>query len=203
MTAYSKGAKIREAIAMDRVAEKANEIINHHVGFSLIAGAIPVPIADIMAVSVIQVDMVQKIAQAYDITYNKSYVKSLITSLTGRTFLTSVAGKSFLTSLSARSLAGIGASLLKTIPGVGTMFGVGSQAIISGASTYAVGKLFAYHFANNGTISNFDKVSLQEKYNDFYTEGKDYVSKIKANTELDDPLAALEKFNEMKRSYIF
>ena len=192
MTGFCKRGSSRQVAVMGDNSEKeADSIVNYHVGFSLVAGAIPIPLADIMAVTAIQLEMIRKIAKVYGVTYNNSYAKSLITSLTGRTLLSSITGK---------SVAGIGASLLKTLPGIGTAIGVSSQAIISGASTYAVGKVFIYHFSNNGTLSGINKESLRAKYDELYQEGKDYVSKVKADTNFDDPIAALEHFNELKQT---
>ena len=43
------------------------KIITDHVGFSMIAGAIPIPVLDILAVSAIQLDMIRQLAKKYEI----------------------------------------------------------------------------------------------------------------------------------------
>ncbi len=49
-----------------------------------------------------------------------------------------------------------GGSAVKAVPWIGTLHGIGSQRILSGSSTYALGKVFQFHFENNGTDYNFD-----------------------------------------------
>jgi len=45
-------------------AEKdVEKIIYDHVGFSMIAGAIPIPVLDLLAVSAIQFDMIRQLAK--------------------------------------------------------------------------------------------------------------------------------------------
>ena len=43
--------------------DKVQEIIQNHIVFSMIAGAIPLPLADIAAVTAIQLDMIKQIAK--------------------------------------------------------------------------------------------------------------------------------------------
>ena len=91
--------------------EQANRIINEHATFSLIGGAIPIPIVDLVAVTAIQLDMLQKLAELYEVNFNSERGKFLVSALIGSTLGTSI-GR-------------VGASAVKGIPGIGTILGIG------------------------------------------------------------------------------
>ena len=84
---------------------------------------IPIPMLDFTAVTAIQIDMLSQLSTLYGADYTASTGKTFVAALTGSTF------------------AKIGASLVKIVPGIGTMIGGLSMSIMSGASTYAVGQV--------------------------------------------------------------
>jgi len=92
--------------------------------WSMGAGFIPVPIADLFAVSAIQLDMIRQLCKVYDIDFKETEGKAIITALTGS------------------GLARLGARAIKFIPGVGSILGGVTLAILSGASSYAIGEVF-------------------------------------------------------------
>ena len=106
---------------------QTDEIIKNHIIYSMAAGLIPVPIADIAAVTAIQVAMVKQLASLYAVTYSENSGKALISALTGST------------------LARVGASAVKALPGVGTLIGNAGQAALAGISTYALGRIYREH----------------------------------------------------------
>ncbi len=58
------------------------------------------------------------------------------------------------------------------IPGIGTLVGGTSMAVMGGAATYAVGKVFQQHFENGGTLENFDPEKAKETFEAKLEEGK-------------------------------
>jgi hypothetical protein len=50
------------------------------------------------------------------------------------------------------------------IPVVGTLLGGVAMPVLSGASTYAVGKVFIQHFASGGTFLTFDPAAVREYF---------------------------------------
>ena len=102
--------------------ENAHSVIRNHMMWSMGAGLIPIPIADFFAVSAIQLDMVRQMCKLYDIDFKETEGKAVITALTGS------------------GLARLGARAVKFIPGVGTVLGGITMAVLSGASTYALGE---------------------------------------------------------------
>ena len=163
-------------------AQRANDIIINHVGFATSAGLIPIPGADLAAVTAVQLNMIRQLAKQYDIKFMDNIGKNLITAVAGS------------------SVARVAASLVKIIPGVGTVVGEMSMAAMSAASTFALGKMFARHFANGGTLDNFDIRSSKKVYEEELKNGKKVVDTegISTTTTTDDLVTQLKKLSELK-----
>ena len=116
-----------------------DEVIRQHMGFAMAAGAIPFPVVDIAAVTAVQLDMLAKICRIHGVDYSEERGKTLMSSLLAAS-LGSWVGK-------------LGASALKSIPGIRTALGVGSQVVLAGATTYAIGRVFHTHFRKGARSS--------------------------------------------------
>ncbi len=167
---------------MEENKKSIDDIISNHVIFAMTAGAIPVPVADIIAVSAIQYDMIKQVAEFHNADYDANKGKTLASSLAGATF------------------SRIGASALKAIPGVGTILGIGSQMVMAGATTYALGKLFDSHFSGNRNLDNINLDSVKAQYKDLLNKGKEYAKDLKKNFSKDDVFQTIEKLNQLKSS---
>ena len=137
--------------------ERAEAAIREHVGYAVVASAIPVPIADVLAVTAVQLDLVRQLAGMYEAKYDETWGKATVAALTGA------------------SAARFGASAIKAVPGVGWFVGATTQAALSGASTWAVGELFKRHFAAGGTPDTFDLTPMRESYRDWVERGKRFL----------------------------
>ena len=136
-------------------ARHADTIIRNHVIWSMGAGFIPVLVADIFAVSALQLDMIRQMCRVYDINFSETQGKAIVTSLTSST------------------LARLGAgSLVKMIPGIGSLLGGVTVSVFAGASTYALGEVFKKHFESGGTILDFDPARLRKMYKEKFEKGK-------------------------------
>jgi uncharacterized protein (DUF697 family) len=165
--------------------EKKNDvddIITSHIIYSMTAGAIPVPLVDFIAITAIQIDMIKQVADFHGADYDRDKGKSLASSLAGT------------------SLAKIGASAAKSIPGVGTLLGISSQVILAGASTYALGKVFDSHFSENKTLVEFDMDAMKKKYSQFIKKGKKITKDLKKKQKSEDIFSTIEKLKDLKES---
>lgn len=160
----------------------ADEIIRKHVIFAMTAGAIPLPMADIVAVTAIQYDMIKQLAEFYGADYDSNRGKALASSLAGA------------------AVARIGSSLLKAIPGIGTALGIGSQVITAGATTYAMGSILDSHFQGKGTIDSFNMDSVKAEYNELLGKGKEYAKNLKKSFGREDIFETIEKLSQLKAS---
>lgn len=160
--------KIMSTEQNDR-SKHADTVIRNHVVWSMGAGLIPVLIADIFAVSALQLDMIRQLCRVYDIDFSETQGKAIVTSLTSST------------------LARIGAgSLIKVIPGIGSVLGGVTVSVFAGASTYALGEVFKKHFASGGTILDFDPGRLRKMYKEKFEKGKKVVTEWKKEEENKD-----------------
>ncbi|WP_116126943.1 DUF697 domain-containing protein [Lewinella sp. IMCC34183] len=160
LTDYAKKSLKDSIMNPDPNSDKdahAGTIIRNHVVWSMGASyVIPLPVADVFAVSAIQVDMIRQLSRVYGIDFAETQGKALVTSLT----------TSAMTKAGARSL-------IKLIPGIGTVVGGVTTAVLNGASTYATGEVFKKHFGTGGTFLDFDVDRLRKLYNEKFEKGKD------------------------------
>lgn len=147
-------------------SKHADTIIRNHVIWSMGAGLIPVLIADIFAVSALQLDMIRQLCKVYQINFAETQGKAIVTSLTSSTV--------------ARITAG---SVAKMIPGLGSIIGGITVSVFAGASTYALGEVFKKHFSSGGTILDFDPERLKKLYKEQFEKGKKVVEEIKKREE--------------------
>ncbi len=175
-------------------AKHADTIIRNHMVWSMGAGLIPVPIADFFAVSAIQLDMVRQLCKLYDVDFKENEMKAVITALTTSGF------------------AKVGArAAIKLIPGIGSVLGGVTMAVLSGASSYAVGEVFKKHFETGGTILDFDIERLKKVYNEKFEKGKKMAQEIQKEEEQKkeafkvatekgkDPVSQLRELAELKK----
>ncbi len=148
--------------------QSADMVIRNHVMWSMGAGFIPVPIADLFAVTAVQLDMVRQMCKLYDISFKETEGKAVITTLTGS------------------SLARLGSrAIVKLIPGVGSIIGGLSLAILSGASTFALGEVFKKHFETGGTFLDFDPGRLKKYYQEKFEKGKKVARDLQKEQDKD------------------
>ncbi|MEY2948876.1 MAG: hypothetical protein RLZZ248_77 [Bacteroidota bacterium] len=185
-------------------AKHADTIIRNHIAWSMGASfLVPIPIADIFAVGALQLDMIRQLCRAYGVPFSETQGKAIVSALTSST------------------LARAGArSLIKLVPGLGTLIGGITVSIFNGASTYALGEVFKRHFETGGTILDFDVEGLKNMYKEKFEKGKEVAKDMKHEiTDQEEPkntpdlvdklkdLAALkekgvlteEEFTEMKK----
>ncbi len=162
----------------------AEAVIRSHVIWAMGAGLIPIPLVDFAAVTAIQLDMLKELALVYDVEYSQSTGKAFVSAITGTT------------------IARLGASLVKGIPGIGTILGGASMALTSGASTYAVGQVAINYFSTSGNLSGFDPNEAKKAYESAFERGKSYASdleKDKSTTnQAGEIFQSLERLGKLK-----
>jgi len=168
------------------IRTQADAIIRSHVLWAMGGGLIPIPLVDFAAVTAVQLEMLQQLAELYGVDYSRSKGKTFVSALTGTT------------------VARLGASFIKAIPGVGTILGGLSMSVASGASTYAVGQVAINHFANAGTLSDFVEDQLKRAYDVAFERGKTYVSDLETEKQAEaaDVYQTLEKLGKLKEQGI-
>jgi uncharacterized protein (DUF697 family) len=128
--------------------EHAHKLVDRFALWAGAAGAIPVPVVDLVAVGALQLQMLHRLSQIYNIPFAENRGKSLITALIGTAIPTS---------------SGLGAAeVLKAIPVVGTALATLITPTLSAGLTYAIGRVFIQHFESGGNLLDFNPPDYRE-----------------------------------------
>jgi uncharacterized protein (DUF697 family) len=128
--------------------ESASKLVDRFAIWSGVAGLIPLPVVDVLAVGGLQVQMLRRLSQIYDIDFSENRGKALIAALAG-------------TMIPATSGMGA-ASALKAVPIVNLLAAGFVMPVLSAGATYAIGKAFIQHFESGGTLLDFNPPDYRE-----------------------------------------
>ncbi len=128
--------------------ELASKLVDRFALWSGVAGLIPVPVVDAATVAGLQLQMVRRISQIYDVNFSENIGKSLVAALAGAM-------------VPATSSLGA-ASLLKAVPIVGTIASGFVMPVLASGATFAIGKAFIQHFETGGTLLDFNPPDYRE-----------------------------------------
>ena len=132
-------------------AEEVENLLLRHAMLAAGAGLIPLPLLDLAAITGVNLKMLHDLAVLHDVEFRPELAKSAVVSL-----LTTAGG--------GLLLAGPVSSLLKIVPGVGSIVGGLAVPGVMGGLTYATGKVFARHFATGGDLVNFDASRFKDMF---------------------------------------
>lgn len=138
-------------------ADRAESIVRSHMRMAILAGAVPIPLFDLTAITAVQLDMLKRLAAARGVAFDPRSSRAFVTSLSG--------------ALAGGAVARTAASLIKLVPGVGTVTGVLTQAVVSGASTYAVGRVFDRLFAEGRPLDSLALADVREEARASFAKG--------------------------------
>jgi uncharacterized protein (DUF697 family) len=128
--------------------EMATKLVERFALWGGVGGLIPVPIVDVAAVAGIQLQMLRRLSQIYNVPFSENSGKALIAALAG-------------TMIPATS--GIGAaSMLKSVPVLGTIASGFVMPALAAGATFAIGKAFIQHFESGGTLLDFNPPDYRE-----------------------------------------
>jgi uncharacterized protein (DUF697 family) len=128
--------------------EIATKLVDRFALWGGVAGLIPVPVVDVVAVGGLQLQMLRRLSQIYEVPFSDNSGKALIASLAGAMIPAS---------------SGVGAaSVLKSVPVLGTIAASFVMPALSAGATYAIGKAFIQHFESGGTLLDFNPPDYRE-----------------------------------------
>ncbi len=137
-------------------AAEAEKVVKTYMLGALGIGIVPIPVVDLAVLSGLQLKMLHSLAKIYEIEFSKQFGKSLIASLVGG------GGSIFLWGL---------------VTPLGRMASMVGIALYSGASTYAIGKVFIQDLESGGTFLALDPAKVKSYYAEQFEEGKAEVRK--------------------------
>jgi len=142
--------------ASDDKAEAANKIIKKYSLYAGGVGFFPVPVLDVVGIGVLQYKMVRELAKEYDIDFSPKVVKTVVSSLLG--------------SVGTKSVAGATGSVLKVVPGIGSLLAGKALSVYAATATYGIGKVFTQHFEKSGSLGDLDLSDMTESFKAFFSK---------------------------------
>jgi uncharacterized protein (DUF697 family) len=129
-------------------AEFASKLVDRFAIWSGVAGLVPLPVIDVVAVGGLQLQMLRRLSQVFEVPFSENLGKSFVASLGGSMI---------------PAASGMGAaSALKAVPVVGWIAGAFVMPALSAGATYAIGKAFIQHFTSGGTLLDFNPPDYRE-----------------------------------------
>jgi uncharacterized protein (DUF697 family) len=128
--------------------ETAAKLVDRFSLWSGVGGLIPLPFVDVLAVGGLQLQMLRRLSQVYDVQFSENRGKALIASIAG-------------TMIPVTSGMGA-ASALKGVPILGLIASAFVMPVLSAGATYAIGKAFVQHFESGGTLLDFNPPDYKE-----------------------------------------
>lgn len=148
-----------------RVAQ-ATEIVKRNMLWSAGAGVLPVPMLELVAITVVEVKLIKELAEHYKLPFRNDLAKAAVLSLVG--------------SLGSVTLGKmIAFSSMRAIPVFGQLLALVAVPGMAAAITYAIGKVFIAHFEAGGTLLDFNPAAMRDYFRTLYSDGiKQGVSKM-------------------------
>ncbi|WP_281556190.1 DUF697 domain-containing protein [Thalassomonas sp. RHCl1] len=135
---------------MSQQSQQAQQIVNGYTKGAAAVGLVPVPVADALLISGIQLKMLQQIAHLYGEKLADSKRKAVFGSI--------------LAALAPLTLRNQLVSWLKVVPVAGQVVGLLGMSTFSAASTWAIGRVFIQHYEAGGTLLDFDPDKMKNHY---------------------------------------
>jgi len=110
----------------------AQKIVDRHKNYAALGGLVPVPVANIGAVTAVNLRMVRQLSALYEVPFERDRTRALIVALVGGAVPTGVGTATTTT-------------LMWVIPG-GLLIGLGAAALTAGALTRGIGRVFIESF---------------------------------------------------------
>ena len=128
--------------------ELASDLVDRFALWSGVVGLVPLPVVDAVAVGGVQLQMLRRLSQIFDVPFTANRGKALLASIAGA-------------AVPATSAFGF-ASALKIVPVFGNVVSVFVMPVLSAGATYGIGKAFVEHFKSGGTLLDFNPPDYRE-----------------------------------------
>ena len=159
--------------------DEAHATIRNHMYVAMGAGLIPIPVADLVALTGVQLDLIRRLSKIYDQPFFEDKWKKAISTLMATVLPMGLAGPVF--------------TFVKAIPVVGYAAGVLVMPGLGGAGTYALGKVLVQHLESGGTFLDFDPLEVREHFRKVFEEGRQVASGTKVDAAKVDAAAKAAK----------
>ncbi len=170
---YITGTDYTERIDQAKArVEKAEDIVKSQSLWALAGGAVPVPFLDMAAVFTANTIMLSNLSDTFSKEFDEKISGPIVISL--------------FNSLGSKWLSiGFVSSVVKIIPGAGSVLGYVSFPLFASAFTYAVGMVAIKHFETGGSVLTFKTTGVQKEFNRQFEKGFEAAAKLKEKKKED------------------
>ena len=147
-----------ENMLTERLAE-ARIIVERSANWAIVGGAVPIPVIDAIAISAMQLAMLNELSTNYNVPFERNRGKAVISALVGG-------------AIPYLAAVGISGMLMKAMPVVGWAAGITTAALLGGATTRAIGNVLIQHFEAGGTFLDFDPVATRDYFHQEFRKAK-------------------------------
>jgi uncharacterized protein (DUF697 family) len=120
---------------------RATTIVERYANFSAVGGFIPIPIANVVAVTAVIVRMVRNLSDLYGVPFEHDRARTIVIGLMG--------------GLVPTGFAAVTASTLVYVVPASNLLGLAVSSITAAACTRNIGRVFVEHFENGATLAQF------------------------------------------------
>ncbi len=120
---------------------RATTLVERHANFSAVGGVIPLPIANVAAVTAIIVRMVKSLSELYGVPFERDRARTIVIGLMG--------------GLVPTGLAAVTTSTLAYIAPASNLLGLAVSSVTAAACTRNIGRIFVDHFESGATLAEF------------------------------------------------
>ena len=150
--AVAANANAKDIVAADlywsrRRQLRATTLVERHANFSAVGGVIPLPIANVAAVTAIIVRMVKSLSELYGVPFEHDRARTIVVGLMG--------------GLVPTGLAAVTTSTLAYVVPASNLLGLAVSSITAAACTRNIGRIFVDHFESGATLAAFPSTRMR------------------------------------------
>lgn len=149
--------------------QRIDNLLKDDVITSMAIGMVPFPLFDTALLALLQVRMVEQLCREYGVPFSHRYATAVVSAAIGALPIVSALGVS---------------ALIKAVPGLGTLAGGAAASLLSGALTYAQGRVLIQHFESGGTLMTFDPARLRARLHEEFERGRSYAAALARSDEV-------------------
>ena len=146
-----------QAVSVKKLA--AMKVVKRWARWSAAFSLIPTPIIDLAAITGVQVKMIYALCRHYEVDFEHKFALAVVTGLAGGAAVQSTANL-------------VAKQAVKAVPGLGAVFTVAIEPVLSYTTTYAMGIAFVHHFEAQGTLDDFKPESIQRYLSEQLKKGQ-------------------------------
>ncbi|QDT12904.1 YcjF family protein [Planctomycetes bacterium K23_9] len=146
----------------------AQSLVRQHCAAGAASGFIPVPGGDVIGISASALNMIKRLSDLYEVKFTREAGLNVIMALASAAV--------------PLALKATAASLVKSIPGVGTYAGAAAMSTLGGTSVFAIGQVMIRHYESGGDLLNLDAKKAKEYFREHFAKEKGEQAEVSSAT---------------------